>query len=140
VAKVYLNKGQPRFNARSARPLLVDVKAAENRASPISAPNVNFQDLRREQNMGEVIALIRLMPEEVLTDTQMNAIIDQIKHLIKAPVRLGRIETKNIAFGLKGLDVTVAVPDEEGGLDPVVETLSSIKNVDNVEVVDVGRI
>mgnify|MGYP001821451819 CR=1 FL=1 len=90
--------------------------------------------------MGEVIALIRLMPEEVLTDTQMEDIIDQVKHLIKAPVRLGRIEAKNIAFGLKGLDVTVAVPDTEGGLDPVVETLSQIKNVDNVEVVDVGRI
>ncbi len=90
--------------------------------------------------MGEVIALIRLMPDEVLTEDQMNNIIDKIKMLIKEPIRLGRIEVKNIAFGLKGLDVTVAVPDEEGGLDPVVEILSTIKNIENVEVVDVGRI
>ena len=47
---------------------------------------------------------------------------------------------KNIAFGLKGVDVTVVVPDSEGGLDPIVEILSGIKKIDNVEVVDVGRI
>ena len=40
----------------------------------------------------------------------------------------------------KGLDVNLAVPDSEGGFDPVVETLSKIDNVDSVEVVDVGRI
>ena len=116
------------------------MKVAVNRVLNLSAPSVSFQDPRRIQEMGEVIALIRLMPEEVLTDNQMSDIIEQIKHLIKAPVRLGRIEPKNIAFGLKGLDVTVAVPDSEGGLDPVVEILSQIKNVDNVEVVDIGRI
>ena len=140
MAKDYLSKGQPRSNALFVKPLSVVVKAAVNKVFNLSALNVNLQDHRRIQDMGEVIALIRLMPEEVLTDTQMEDIINQIKHLIKAPVRLGRIEPKNIAFGLKGLDVTVAVPDTEGGLDPVVETLSQIKNVDNVEVVDVGRI
>ena len=64
----------------------------------------------------------------------------QVRKIIKEPVRLGKIEVKNIAFGLKGLDVTVAVPDSEGGIDPVVEILSTIKNAENVEVIDVGRI
>lgn len=140
MAKDYLDKDQLRSNALFVKLSSVVVKAAVNKVFDLSALNVNLQDHRRIQEMGEVIALIRLMPEEVLTDTQMEDIIDQVKHLIKAPVRLGRIEAKNIAFGLKGLDVTVAVPDTEGGLDPVVETLSQIKNVDNVEVVDVGRI
>ena len=90
--------------------------------------------------MGEVIALIRMMPEEVLNDDEMQKIIDEVKNVIKEPVKLGKVEVKNIAFGLKGVDVTVSVPDSEGGLDPVVEVLSKIKNVDNVEVVDVGRI
>ena len=35
---------------------------------------------------------------------------------------------------------TVAVPDVEGGLDPIVEKFGKIKKVDNVEVVDIGRI
>ena len=90
--------------------------------------------------MGEVIALIRLMPENVLNDKEIQKIIDEIKNSVKNPIKLGKIEVKDIAFGLKGVDVTVAVPDAEGGLDPVVEILSKIDKVDNVEVVDVGRI
>lgn len=90
--------------------------------------------------MGEVIALIRMMPGEVLSDDKIQKIMDEVKNVIKNPVKLGKIEVKDIAFGLKGVDVTVSVPDTEGGVDPVVEILSKIENVDSVEVVDVGRI
>ena len=90
--------------------------------------------------MGEVIALIRIMPDEVLSDDEIQKIIDEVKNVVKNPVKLGKIEVRNIAFGLKGVDVTVSVPDSKGGLDPVVEILSKIERVDNVEVVDVGRI
>ena len=90
--------------------------------------------------MGEVIALIRLMPAEVIDDGRIQNIIDNIKKLIEAPIRLGKIDVRNVAFGLRGLDVHLAVPDSEGGLDPIVEILSNIEDVDSVEVVDVGRI
>ena len=90
--------------------------------------------------MGEVIALIRVMPGEVLEDEELQKIIDDVRNVIKPPVKLGKVEVKDIAFGLKGLNVTVSVPDSEGGLDPIVEILSSIKNVDSVEVTDVGRV
>lgn len=90
--------------------------------------------------MGEVIALIRLMPAEVINDDRLQNIIDNIKKTINAPIRLGKIDIKNVAFGLKGLDVHLAVPDGEGGLDPIVEILENIEDVDSVEVVDVGRI
>ena len=60
--------------------------------------------------------------------------------VVKKPVTRGKVEVKEIAFGLKGVDVTVMVPDSEGGLDPIVEILSGIEKVDNVEVVDVGRV
>ena len=90
--------------------------------------------------MGEVIALIRLMPDGVLNDDEIQKILDEIKVVVKEPVKLGKVEVKNIAFGLRGVDVTVSVPDSEGGLDPIVEILSNIEKVDNVEVVDVGRI
>jgi translation elongation factor aEF-1 beta len=90
--------------------------------------------------MGEVIALIRLMPDGVITDKDMDSITEEVKKVVQKPARLGRVEVKQIAFGLRGLDVTVAVPDVEGGLDPIVEKLGKIKKVDNVEVVDVGRI
>jgi len=90
--------------------------------------------------MGEVIALIRLMPDGVLSDDEIQKILDEIKVVVKEPVKLGKVEVKNIAFGLRGVDVTVSVPDSEGGLDPIVEILSNIEKVDNVEVVDIGRI
>jgi translation elongation factor aEF-1 beta len=90
--------------------------------------------------MGEVIALIRLMPDGVISDKDMDFISAEVKKVVQKPARLGRVEVKEIAFGLRGLDVTVAVPDVEGGLDPIVEKLGKIKNVENVEVVDVGRI
>ena len=90
--------------------------------------------------MGEVIALMRVMPGEVIDDDKLQKMIDDIKNVVKLPVTLGKIEVKNIAFGLKGLNVTVLVPDDAGGLDPVVETISKIENVDSVEVTDVGRV
>ena len=90
--------------------------------------------------MGEVVALIRVMPSEVLEDEKLQGIIEDIKNVIKKPVKLGKIEIKDIAFGLKGVDVTISVPDTEGGLQPIVDILSKIKHVDSVEVVDVGRI
>ena len=90
--------------------------------------------------MGEVIALMRVMPGEPLEDDELQQIIDDIKKVIKEPTKLGKIEVKDIAFGLRGLNVTVSVPDDAGGLDPVVEILSKIDKVDSVEVVDVGRI
>ena len=42
--------------------------------------------------MGEVIALIRIMPGEVISDDKLNKIIDDIKNVIENPVRLGKID------------------------------------------------
>jgi len=89
--------------------------------------------------MGEVIALIRVMPDGVVSDEELERIIEDIKTKVSAPASLGRIEIKPVAFGLKGLNVTVIVPDDAGGLDPVVEQIATIKKVDSVEVTDVGR-
>jgi len=90
--------------------------------------------------MGAVIGLIRVMPGEVIEDDKIQKMIDDIKKAVKSPAKLGRIDVKNVAFGLKGLDVTVEVPDDSGGLDPVVETIKKVENVDSAEVTDVGRV
>lgn len=90
--------------------------------------------------MGEVIGLIRVMPGEVISDEKLQKMIKDIKNVIKPPAKVGRIDIKNVAFGLKGLDVTVSVPDDKGGLDPIAETILKVENVDSAEVIDVGRI
>ena len=89
--------------------------------------------------MGDVIALIRVMPGEVVSDEVITKMINDIKNVIKPPAKVGNIEIKNVAFGLKGLNVTVVVPDSAGGLDPIVEEILKVKNVDSAEVTDVGR-
>jgi len=122
------------------------VAVAENKAFPIPVHNVVSQDHKKlkkhteEHTMGEVIALIRIMPAGVISDDELEAIQNSIQETVKQPIRLGRIEVKNVAFGLRGIDVTIAVPDSEGGLDPIVDELAKIENVESVEVVDVGRI
>ena len=89
--------------------------------------------------MGEVIGLIRVMPSEVLKDSQLEEMIKDIKAVIKPPAKVGNIQIKPVAFGLKGLNVTVVVPDDAGGLDPIAEEILKVKNVDSAEVTDVGR-
>lgn len=90
--------------------------------------------------MGEVIGLIRVMPGEVISDEKLQKMIEDIKSVIKPPAKVGRINIRDVAFGLKGLDVTVLVPDDAGGLDPIVEIISKVENVDSAEVTDVGRV
>ena len=58
--------------------------------------------------MGEVIALIRVMPTEVLNDKQMQKIIDEVKSTIKPPVRLGKVEIKEIVEAMFGAYVAPA--------------------------------
>ena len=89
--------------------------------------------------MGEVIALVRVMPGEVVSDEVLQKMIEDIKNVVKPPAKVGNIEIKNVAFGLKGLNVTLIVPDSEGGVDPIVEEISKVENVDSAEVTDVGR-
>jgi len=90
--------------------------------------------------MGEVIALIRVMPSDILDDKQMEELKNKVKEKIKEPARLARMDIRDIAFGLRALDVTVVVPDAEGGVDPIAEDISNIDEVESAEVVDVGRI
>lgn len=90
--------------------------------------------------MGEVIALIRMMPDGVLEDDQVESITTEVKEVIKKPAKLERFEVKALAFGLRGFDVTITVPDGAGGVDDVVKALEGVKMITNVEVVDMGRI
>jgi len=90
--------------------------------------------------MGEVIALIRIMPDGVLDDEGLYKIIEEVKKIVKPPAKLGKIDIKDIAFGLRAINVTVLVPDTEGGVDPIAESFSKIENVESAEVIDVGRI
>lgn len=90
--------------------------------------------------MGEVVALIRVMPKEILDERKMENLKSRIREKIKDPARLERMEVKDIAFGIKSINVTIVVPDAAGGADQVAEELSNLEEVESAEVIDVGRI
>ena len=90
--------------------------------------------------MGDVVGLIQIMPTEVLDDAQLKKILDEIKKIVKPPAKISNVQIKNVAFGLRGINLTVVIPDKigGGGLDPIAEHISKIKNVESAEVTDVG--
>jgi translation elongation factor aEF-1 beta len=90
--------------------------------------------------MGDVVGLIRIMPTDILEEEELNQMIEEIKTYVKAPAKIGNIEIKNIAFGLKGINLTVVIPDASGagGIDPIAEEISKMEKVESAEVTDVG--
>jgi len=90
--------------------------------------------------MGDVVGLIQIMPTDILEDEELNKMIEEIKTYVKPPARVGNVEIKNIAFGLKGINLTVVIPDSSGtgGIDPIAEEISKMENVESAEVKDVG--
>ena len=90
--------------------------------------------------MGDVVGLIQIMPTEVLEDDQLNQMMEEVKTFVKPPAKVGNIEIKNIAFGLRGINLTVVIPDSSGtgGIDPIAEEISKMEKVESAEVKDVG--
>jgi len=90
--------------------------------------------------MGDVVGLIQIMPTEVLEDEQLNQMMEEIKTYVKPPAKVGNIEIRNIAFGLRGINLTVVIPDSSGvgGIDPIADEISKMENVESAEVKDVG--
>ena len=90
--------------------------------------------------MGDVVGLIQIMPTEVLDDDKLNQLMEEIKAVVKPPAKIGNIEVKNVAFGLRGINLTVVIPDKagQGGIDPIAEEISKMEIIESAEVTDVG--
>jgi len=90
--------------------------------------------------MGDVVGLIQVMPKEILEEDQLNQLIEEIKSCIKPPAKVGNVEIKPIAFGIKGINVNIVIPDASGtgGIDPIAEEISKMENVESAEVKGVG--
>ncbi|MGQ9582910.1 MAG: elongation factor 1-beta [Thermoplasmatota archaeon] len=86
--------------------------------------------------MGEVLVLLRVLPEDI--DVDLEVVRGEVKRRIPPGVRLRGIETKDIAFGLRALNVVVQMSDAAGGPDIVQRALEGIPRVQSVEVMDMG--
>ena len=84
--------------------------------------------------MGEVIALIRIMPADIDS-------FETLKQKAKAAVpEAKRWEEEPLAFGLKALNIVITAEDKGGGTDALENKIKGIPGVGDVEVVAVTLI
>ena len=90
--------------------------------------------------VGRLIAVFRLMPEGVEED--LEAIKAEVKNVTPKGVDLQGWQVQPVAFGLKALDVTIVMNDEQEDVstDKIEEAYSGIKGVGSVQCTDVGRL
>ncbi|MDX1611052.1 MAG: elongation factor 1-beta [Candidatus Thermoplasmatota archaeon] len=88
--------------------------------------------------MGEIIAVFKVMPASVETD--LATIEKQLADVVPDGVKLEKVETKPVAFGLKALHATITMEDsEEISVDGIEEAFQGIDGVESVSVEAVGR-
>jgi len=85
-----------------------------------------------------VAAVIKVMPEGPETD------LEELKANLKASMPTGseinKIVEEPIGYGIKAIMVTVLLNDGEGGTEKIEEAFANVKCVENVMVIDVGRL
>jgi elongation factor 1-beta len=80
--------------------------------------------------MGEVIVVYKIMPDPEK--------FDSVKKGLQR-LRPERVEEEPIAFGIKALKVTMAMPDSGGVQDEIEEKLRKIDGVNSMELVTFSR-
>ncbi|PIN77222.1 hypothetical protein COV15_02655 [Candidatus Woesearchaeota archaeon CG10_big_fil_rev_8_21_14_0_10_34_12] len=87
--------------------------------------------------MGLAILQIRIMPEGI--DTELDVLQKNAEAKIKELGHiLHKVEVKDVAFGLKSLEVFIGV-DESRDQSEVEDSLAKIEHVSSVEVLDYRR-
>lgn len=83
--------------------------------------------------MADVLVQLRVLPEDVTTD--LKKLQEKIKKALPTGVKIHKVTEEDVAYGLKCLKVVVIMPDNlGGGTDPVESAISSISDVQRVEV------
>ena len=81
--------------------------------------------------MGSVIIVFRIMPKGPEAVETVKAHIEGLNPQ--------RIETEDVAFGLKALKVTFIIPDSGGEQDALENRLNGIDEINNIEILTVSR-
>lgn len=88
--------------------------------------------------MARVIATLRVMPESL----EQN--IDELKAKAEEVIvnNEGTINSTvftPIAFGLKSIDITFNMTEQEGGTDTIEQKVSEIEGIENAEIISLSR-
>ncbi|HUL62167.1 MAG TPA: elongation factor 1-beta [Methanocella sp.] len=88
--------------------------------------------------MGEVVAVIRVMPDSA--DRDLRKLEDSLKATLPKSAKLQGVQVKPIAFGLKALVFGITVSDAEGGTEAVEQAFSKVPGVESVNVEMMDRV
>lgn len=78
--------------------------------------------------------VFKVMPEDSETD------LEPIKDQIREKVDVSDLQEENVAFGLKAVQASTMVTDEQGGTDYVENQLEGLEGVQSVEIESVNKI
>ena len=87
--------------------------------------------------MAKVVAQIKIFPTETTVD--LSELRKKIEQALPPQTSVARFDEEPIAFGLVALVARVVMPEEEGRMDKVEEALKSVKNVGEIQVVNLWR-
>ena len=81
--------------------------------------------------MGEFIALIDIVPEDI--DTNFEDLVEKLKEVLPETCIIEQHEVLPVAFGLKKARVRVRYPEEWGGTDKLEELFSQVEHIQGIE-------
>ncbi|MCL4327245.1 MAG: elongation factor 1-beta [Candidatus Thermoplasmatota archaeon] len=85
--------------------------------------------------MGDVVVAFRVLPDDPEAGT------DKLQNLIRSKIsgmcEINKIFPQEIAFGLKAIRVEIIIPDQEGKVGEMEETLMHIPGVSQVDTEDI---
>ncbi|MFX1302994.1 MAG: elongation factor 1-beta [Promethearchaeota archaeon] len=83
--------------------------------------------------MGEFIALIDVVPEEI--DINFEEFVDKLKIVLPEICTIEQYDILPVAFGLKKVRVRVRYPEEWGGTDKLEELLRQVEGIQGIEAI-----
>jgi len=89
--------------------------------------------------MARILAAIKIFPNDANID--LNALKAKVQSSLPAGSTVQKFEEEPVAFGLVALIAYVVMPQDAGGqMDQVEESIRSVDQVSQIEVLRVGRV
>jgi len=123
----------PSLNARTVERLFTAVHAAENRV--LNTPARSADSRGSEQSMGEVVVILKIMPESPEVD------LEKLQADIRATVSgIEDMKVEPIGFGLSAIKIAMVTEDDEGAGDKIEALFSQIPGIDRAEIESLNRL
>lgn len=83
--------------------------------------------------MGEFIALIDVIPEEI--DTEFEEFVGKLRKVLPETCHIEQYDVLPVAFGLNKARLRVRYPEEWGGTDKLEEIFKQVEGIQGIEAI-----